>query len=295
MNRFRNKRTGILDSVDLRTKENKVIYFLMLACVLLVSITTLLPCVWILLSAFKDTTEFYAVPPRLFPSKIDLSKLMEIWRRFDIQKYYLNSIILAVGEIVFTIVCCASAGYVLSRLKPKGTTLVFLVLFWCMMIPASLRFVPLFTTFMDFPVLHINMLDSYLPMFFMAGANAYNILLFRSYFNGIPMTYIEAARIDGCRDIGAFARIILPLSKPILVVVAIFTFNGSWGSFLFPYLILKDPNKIPIGVKLFQLGTTIAIDKYLMVVLFSILPPVIIFSIFSKQIMGGLTMDGIKG
>lgn len=295
LKRFETKTTGILNSLDLKSRKNRIIYYGMFLIVALVSMIVLLPCVWILLSCFKEPTEFYAVPPKFLPDRIDFGKIKEVWNLLSVPKYYLNSAILSVGMIGFTIAFCALGGYVLSRLKPKGAALVFSVVFWSMMIPETVRKVPLFMTFVDFPIIHANLTNTYLPMFLMAGANSYNVLLFRSFFNGIPMSYIEAARIDGCTDFGIFRKIILPLSKPILVVVSIFVFNGSWGSFFWPYLVLKNEDILPLAVKLYELKTTVTIDKYLIMLLFSIVPPALIFSIFSKQIMGGLSMDGIKG
>ena len=160
---------------------------------------------------------------------------------------------MALGELVFCILSNGIAGYVISRLKPKGSALFFTIILWTMMLPSSISMVPLFMTFMDFPYLHVDLLNSYIPMWLMAGANAFYVLLFKNFFDTIPMSYVEAARIDGCSDVGIFARIILPLSKPILMVVTIFSINGSWESFFWPYLVIREKQLDTVAVQLFKM------------------------------------------
>ena len=122
-------------------------------------------------------------------------------------------------------------------------------------------------------------------------------MLFKNFFNGIPISYIEAARIDGCTDFGIFGRIILPLSKPIIVVVAIFCVTGQWGNFMWPYLILGNTEKEPVAVMLYSINQFGALkqNEYMLLLMVSIVPVFIVFAIFSKQIMGGVNMSGLKG
>ena len=119
---------------------------------------------------------------------------------------------------------CGLAGYVLSRLKPKGSSVVQTLVFWTILIPTSMGMVPLYMS-----LVNMKMLDSYIPFWLMAGANAFNTILFKSFFDGISKTYMEAARLDGAGELKIFSKIILPLSKPIFMTVAIFCFNESWG------------------------------------------------------------------
>ena len=157
--------------------------------------------------------------------------------------------------------------------------------------------VPLYMTFVDVPLIHVNLIGSYLPIWILAGANAFNILLFRNFFNSIPMSYLEAARMDGCSDFGIFGRIILPLSKPIIMVVTIYSITGTWGNFMWPYLILGNTNLEPVSVMLYRLstGTTIRDNEYMLLLMISIIPMIVMYMLFSRQIMGGLNMSGLKG
>lgn len=296
MNKFSDKTSGLLNFMELKKRRYRLLYWTMFAVLVIISLICVLPAIWVLLSGFKDAQEFYRIPPALFPEHFKLSKLSEVWQQLNFLKLYKNSCIIIIGDLIFNIILNGVMGYVLSRLKPKGTALVGTLIFWSMLLPTSMNLVPLFMGFVDVPIFHINMTDTYWPMWIMSGANAFNVLLFRNFFNGIPMSYIEAARIDGCTDTGIFARIVMPLAKPIIMVVAIFTVQAAWGNFLWPYLIIQDANKLPIAVKIYQFKSSgITIDKYMIALMFTIIPPAILFTIFSKHIMGGLNMSGLKG
>ena len=131
----------------------------------------------------------------------------------------------------------------------------------------------------------------------MSGASAFNILLFRNFFNSIPMDYIEAAGLDGCSSFGIFIKIIFPLSRPIIMVVTIFTVTGTWGNFMWPYLMLGNTNLEPVAVMLYNLSSKsgMTVDKYLLLLMMSILPMILVYAVFSKHIMGGVDIGGIKG
>ena len=156
--------------------------------------------------------------------------------------------------------------------------------------------VPLYMTFVNMPIIHTNLSGSFLPLWLQAGCNAFTIMLFRNFFNGIPMSYLEAARIDGCGNIAVFFRIILPLSKPIIMVETIFCVINWWKNFMWPYLILGNSNYEPISVMLYKMSSAgITEMENLMLIMLSIIPPVIFYAIFQKHIIGGLNMSGVKG
>ena len=290
------KNTGLLNFSDLKKKHFKLLYWIMFALLILISLTALLPIIWVFLSGFKSTAEMYSIPPTLLPSHIEPAQLLGAWKKASFGLAYMNTVYIIIGCLIFDILCNGIFGYVLSRIKPTGSKVLDTLIFWSMLLP-GISMVPLYMTFVDMPFLHINLSGSFLPLWFMAGCNAFNVLLFRNFFNGIPMAYMEAARIDGASDIGIFFRIILPLSKPILVVVAIFSVTGSWGNFMWPYLVLGSTAYEPVSVKLYQLSTSSVLqdNELMLVTMFSIIPPAVIYCFFSKHIMGGLNMSGLKG
>ena len=296
MKAFEQKQTGLLTAFDFNKTSVKIGYWIMFSIVLIAAVISAFPPIWVFLSGFKDVKEFLSTPPTLFPHSFHPEKLVEVWRDLNFGRYYLNTLAAAGGDLAFCLVVNGLAGYVISRLKPKGSALVFTLILWSMMLPNSVSTVPLFMTFIDFPVLHISMVNTYFPMWLMKGANAFNVLLFKSFFDSIPMSYLEAARIDGSSDLGIFSKIILPLSKPILMVVTIFSINATWAEFFWPYLVLKDKSMYTVAVQIFKMKSLgYAIDKYVIVLMFSILPPAVIFMFFQKYILQGITMSGIKG
>ena len=239
--KFSTKTQGLLNFADLKKPSFIILYWVMFAILFLISLVCLLPTIWVGLSGFKDVSEMYAVPPTIIPKSFNVGKVADVWFKVNVLKYFTNSVMLIIGCWAFDIVVNGLAGYVLSRIKPVGSSVIETLVFWSMLLP-GISMVPLYMTFVDVPLLHINLIGNYLPIWVIAGANAFNILLFRNFFNSIPMSYLEAARIDGCTDLGIFGKIILPLSKPIIMVVTIFSITGTWGNFMWPYLILGNTN-----------------------------------------------------
>lgn len=298
LKKWTKKEKGAIMPIELKGTGMKAIYFINLTILIIISLICLLPVLWLVMTSFKSVKEIYQTPPTLFPANFDITKIARVWKKVNFVKCYKNSFLLCGGDIVFDIVLSGLAGYVLSRLRPKGIKAVQIAVFWTMMVPATVSMVPLFKTFLDLPIFHISLVNSYLPMWLMAGVNCFNMLLFKSAFDSISKEYVEAAQIDGCSNLGIFAKIILPLSLPIIMVVAILDFTGSWGNFLFPYLLLQDKEMYPVAVKIYELKTSgqgILLDEYMMVLFFSILPPILMFLIFQKQMMNGVSFSGVKG
>lgn len=294
--KFNEKEPTLLSSIDLKMTKYRCIYWVMFGILCVLACVCIFPILWVFMSAFKDLQEFLSVPPTLIPHSFHPEKVLKVWKSLSFGKYYYNSLVLIVGNLVCCIFFNGVFGYVISRLKPKGYKLAFLLVFWTMLIPHSMNMVPLYMSFVKVPLIHINITNTFLPMFIMAGANAYETLLFKNFFDGIPDSYIEAAKLDGCTNLGIFFRIIIPISKPILMVVSIFSVQGSWGAFFWPYLTIQEQSRQPVAVLLYTLGSgTLPQDQYVIVLMFAIIPVLIIFSIFSKYILGGSNMSGVKG
>lgn len=291
------KNEGLLNWNDMQQIHGKVIYWTMFSLLIILSLACLLPVLWMFISGFKTPQEMYAVPPKFLPSSIDLSVVVELFKTAKVGKYALNSVWIIIGCWAFDIVLNGLCGYVLSRIKPKGSAILETAIFWTMMLP-GISMVPLYMTFVDFPLIHINMLGSFLPLWMMVATNAFNIFLFRNFFNSIPMDYIEAARIDGASNIKIFFSVILPLSAPIISVVTIFSVIGSWGNFFWPYLILGNTEREPISIMLYNLtslNSPFQANEQMIILMLATIPSIIVYAIFSKKILGGLNMSGIKG
>lgn len=294
---FHDKKTGIIREVDLKNLKVRIFYWICFALISIMALICLLPPLWVILSSLKDINEFYAVPATIIPRSFHPEKLVETWKKLNFALYYLNTAKVVVGAVIFSILFNGLAGYVLSRLKPRGSKVIMALMLWTMMLPTSISLVPLFKNIIKVPVLNINLTNSFLPLWFMAGASAFFVIIFKSFFDTIPASLIESARIDGSNELYTFLKIVLPLSKPVIMVIIIFTVNAVWADFLWPYMILRDKNMYTIMVKLFQMKKAIGYSTDLQVIAltFSIIPPAILFIIFQRNIVEGFTMSGIKG
>ncbi len=293
---MKNMDKGILTNSDMKKPKYRLLYALMMIFMIAYCLISVLPVVWIMLSGFKDVKEMYAVPATFLPKKIDLSKLGKVWTELKFYKYYGNTFVMAIGAVVFNIVVSGLAGYVLSRLRPKGTKIMLALIFWIMLLPGTMSTVPLYMEFKSMPLIGVNLLETYWPIWLMSGANAFNIILFKNFFDGISSSLIEAAWIDGANNTKIFFKIIIPLSTPVFIVVGMFTFNGQIGNFFWPYLLISAKEKTVLGVQLYKMkASTYTMDYQMLALLFSVIPQIIIFAIFQKQIMGGINIGGVKG
>lgn len=287
---------GILTNADIKLTKYKLLYGVIFALLFMYCIISLIPVLWVLLSGFKDVKELYSTPVKFFPSKIDVGKLTRVWSEMKFYRYYLSTFIMAGGCVLFTLIVDGIAGYTLSRLRPAGTKLILTILFWVMLLPGTMRTVPLYMEFKSFPVIKVNMLNSFWPIWLMAATNVFNIILFKNFFDGISKSIIEAAKIDGASNISIFFRIVFPLSVPVFMTVAIFTFNGNMGTFFWPYLLIDKKELTVLGVHLFNMkSSTYTMDYQMLALLFSIFPQVVVFLLFQKNIMGGINIGGVKG
>ena len=290
------KNEGLLNDMDLNYVSYKILYGVMFVILLISALACLLPILWAAFSGFKPPAEMYSVPPTLFPSRIDLSMIPKLLTRVHFGRYLLNTLFIIIGCLTFDIILNGLTGYVLSIVRPRGYKILDKLMFWSMMLP-GISMVPLYITIVDVPFLHINLKGSFLPLWLMAGCSSFNIFLFRNFFNGIPKSYFDAARIDGCGNIGTFFRIIIPLSTPILVVISIFSVTSSWSNFMWPYLLLGNSAKEPLSVLVYQLSNdnVLKANENLMLMMLVAVPMIIFYSLFSKKIMGGFNMSGVKG
>ncbi len=292
MRYFSEKTEGLITFQELKKPNGKLVYAVMFAFLLLIALICLFPIIWVALSALKTPEEMYSVPPTFLPSGVNLGGVVEELENVNFLRYFRNTLFIMAGVWVCDIVFNGISGYVLSRIKPIGSHLLETVIFWSMLLP-GISMAPLYMSLVE-----VKLVGSFIPIWLMAGCNAFNIMLFRNFFNSIPMDYIEAARIDGCTNIGIFAKIIMPLSKPIVVVVSIFNILGSWGNFFWPYLLLGSTDKEPMSVFLYQLTNGIfnmLENEVMAVAMLAIIPPMVIYAFMSKYITGGINMSGIKG
>lgn len=303
MNRFANKQTGVLSSFDLKQLRWKIGYGIIIFILAVVSVVSLLPAIWTILTSFKDTQEIYSsfsfFPQNLSWNKV-VTRVSETWSYLQLGKPIINTVIMSLGNLVVSIIVCGFGGYVLSKMKPKGTKLIFTLVVWTMMMPGQIRLVPNYMTYLHFPFafdfgVGVNLLDTFWPMWLAAGADTFAVLLFKNAFDGLSNSYVEAARVDGCSNYGIFFKIMLPLVTPIICFQAIGILSGAWSDFFTPMLVLDKNVVVPLTIFRLKSDFNIQMNTYFMALVIASIPPFLIFLVFQKQIIGGVNIGGVKG
>lgn len=285
------QRTGVIREYDMHSPSVRVGYvFILFLCGIMV-VVALFPLIWVILAGFKDLKEFMS-SVSIIPKSFDLQSFVTTWNQLGIAKNYLNSFISVVGSVVCALIFNGLLGYGLGILKPKGWGVVKKLVMLSLLMPTTISIVPLFMN-----IQKLGLGNSFIPLWLSYGANAMYVILFVQFFESLPSSIIEASRIDGCNQLQIFFRIVLPLSKPICSVVAIFAINAAWSDFLLPYLVLRGGELQTVMVRLFVFSTeqTVNADAMMRSVVFSMIPPIILFFIFQKQLTENSVSVGIKG
>lgn len=309
MKRFSEKQAGILNQSDLKTTKGKILYWLMFAILIIFCMMTFFPALWMVLTAFKSSQEIYSSPnllPENFSFSGAIAHISETWNTLKLGRSMINTLIVSVGNVIANIFVCGLAGFVLSKKKVKGTKLVFVLTIWTMMMPGLIRTVPTYMSYISFPFIvddgfnsmtNINILDTYWPIWIGAAANSFNIILFKNNFDTISTSIMEAAMIDGCSNFKIFTKIMLPIALPVVVYVSIGALSSAWADYFTPYIILKDADLMTTPAKIFLMkgDKNVTPNIYMMGLMFASIPSLIIFCVFQKWIMGGISLGGVKG
>lgn len=288
--KYADKTDGAIRGFDVKSKRVKTICLLIVLVCIIFAIIAMFPSIWVMLTGFKDLKEL-TTEATILPKHFDFSGFKATWDKLNFALYYKNSFIMVIGAVVCAVLFNGVLAYALAILKPKGYKIINGLVMWSLLIPATTSIVALFVN-----INRLGLNNSFLPLWLSYGANAFWVVLFKEFFEGLPKELIEAAKIDGCNVIQIFFRIILPLSKPIIMVIVIFSVTAAWSDFLLPYLILNGSGKETVMVKLYSYATsrTTQIDM-IRAIFFSIIPPTILFALFQKQITDGAAGGAIKG
>lgn len=284
---------ALISPLDFRKPSVKAGYIICFIFLIILAVICIVPPVWIMTSSLKDTNEFYSIPPTLIPKSFHPEKIPVVWGKLKLGKSYINTIGYIAGSISCSVIFSGLMGYSLSKLKPAGHKVVWALIMLTMMVPNTVSMVPIYKNIISFPLLHVNLINTYIPMFMMAGANAFYVLVFKNFFDGIPSFMLEAARIDGCNEWRTFFSIMIPNSKPIILTAVILSFNGAWSDFFWPMMVLKNEDLYTVMVKIYSIAN-ISQDQLVIALTFAMLPPIILFIFFQKYIMQGFSMSGFK-
>lgn len=254
------------------------------------------PMLWLAKSAVTPTQDTLRTPMALFPNGLDPANLSAAWNDLRVSLYFGNTVILAAGSWVAQIVVATTGGYVLSVLRPRYGPLLTGMVLSTLSIPSVVLLVPLYLTVLRPPLIGTSLVNTYWAVWLPAGANAFNILLVKRFFDALPTEVFEAARTDGAGPFRLLWSIVLPMSKPVLGVVSVFAVIGSWKDFLWPLLVLPDPDLQPLSVRLPSIQGLTELDVFLAALAISTLIPVALFLAFQRLFLSGAGFGGaVKG
>ena len=265
---------------------------------LIVVIFTLIfigPLYFLFSDGLKSTQEAVQVPPTLVPAHVHPGSYTAAWSRVGLGRLLVNTLYYAFGALAFQLVFDVAAAYSLSRLRPVLGNVIFALMLATLMIPATVLIVPQYVTVSDLPLLHLNLIGSPEAIWLPSVANAFNIFLLKRFFDSIPAELLQAAAIDGASPLRTLRSVVLPISRPIIGVVSIFSLVAVWKDFLWPLLTLTDPAKQTLNVGLSQAVQGTAPNLLIAASAMAAVPTIAFFLIFQRNIMAGLTAGGIRG
>ncbi len=273
----------------LRISGHSIVYALMI----FLAIVFMLPIFWMASTSLKLPQEIFAWPPEWVPSSPQWGNYAEAFGKYPLARYMLNSAILVIANIAGGLLSVPIIAYGFARFDFPFKSALFLLMLSTMMVPGHIKLIPLFWLYQK-----LGLIDTYAPLILPSYfGNPFFIFLMTQFIRTIPRDLDDAARIDGAGNWGILYRIIIPLSRPALTVVVVFTFVWVWNDFLEPIIFLRDWDSYPISVGLafFQGRYSVEWHLFMGATLVSIVPILLLYFFAQKHLIGGLASIGVKG
>ena len=289
----------LISSVQRNSRRGKIIYRIILALVLVVfTLIFIGPMYFLFTDGLKSTQEYIATPPTWYPHHPSLSGYIQAWSQLGVGRLLWNTLYYAFGALAFQLVFDVAAAYSLSKLRPfLGNAVLFLMLA-TLMIPVTVLVVPQYVTVVNMPIFHWNLIGTPEAIWLPSVANAFNIFLLKRFFDSIPTDYLDAAQVDGASQLRILLRIVLPISRPIIAVVSIFSLVAVWKDFLWPSLVEWgfNPTRETLNVGLYSFTAGgVSANLIIAASAMAAIPTIVFFLIFQRNIVAGLTAGGIRG
>ncbi len=251
------------------------------------------PFLWMVITSLKTSGQIFVFPPIFIPDPIQLSNYSDAWVKASFSKYFFNSVFVTLTTVLGQMATSSLAAYSFSRLHYKGRDKIFLAYLATMMIPFPVIMVP------NFIIMRmLNWINTYQALIIPSIFTAYGTFMLRQFFMTIPTELDEAATIDGSSKLGIFWNIILPLSKPGIITLCVFSFIGAWNSFLWPLIVTNKQEffTLPLGLAVFR-GFQYNIEYHLLLAgtVICVLPILVIYLLAQKFFVEGIALSGIKG
>jgi len=256
----------------------------------------LIPLVWMISTSLKDLGSVFLFPPQLIPNPLHWENFPAGWTVMPFDLFLRNTLVLTLAAMVGQIASCALVAFGFARLRGKGSNVLFVLLLSTIMLPIYVTLIPTFILFKQ-----VGWIDTFMPLIVPAyfGGSPFYVFLMRQFFMTIPLELDDAARVDGATTFDVFSRICLPLAKPALATVAIFSFLGHWNDFLLPliYLHSQENFTLAIGLNLFRAEQTSFTpwNQLMAVSLLVMIPPLLVFFFAQRLFIQGIVVSGVKG
>ncbi len=263
------------------------LFFVLLA----VGIIMIIPFLWTLSSSFKTNNEIFAVPFHWIPESLMLRNYITVWTEVPFLTYYLNTIKLSVIVTLIQVVTCSLAAYAFSKMTFPGRDQIFLCYLATMMVPWHAIMIPQFII-----IKNMGFYNSHWALILLNVFSAFGVFLMRQFMFGIPNELSEAARVDGCGELAIYGRIIMPMCKPIIATLVIFTFNFMWNDYMGPMIYLTTDNLKTIQLGLASFRSMYKTDYAVIMAgtVCSMIPMIIIFLTAQKYLIEGISFTGMK-
>jgi multiple sugar transport system permease protein len=287
---------GLVSPLARRRPLGRLVYGVVLAVVLVVfTAVFVFPLYWMVTGALKSSDELARMPPSLWPDSFDLGVYAEAWEQLDLGTFLTNTVLYAGGAWLLTMVFDVSAAYALSKLRPALGKVVLGLMLSTLMIPPMVVLLPAYLTVKNLPVFGWDLLNTPWAIWLPAVANGFFVFLLKRFFDSIPAELLEAAEIDGASPLRILWSVVLPVSRPILGVVSILSVVTVWKDFAWPLLVLPETEKMSISVGIAALSAQMPQNILLAALVIASLPTIVVFFLFQRHIMAGLTAGSLKG
>jgi multiple sugar transport system permease protein len=257
------------------------------------AIGMIMPFAWMISTSFKEAEGIFTYPPKWIPNQLVLYNYVNAWRAAPFGRYFLNSIFVASAVTLGQLTTCSLAAYAFARLNFPGKSFLFVLFLSTMMIPLQLTIIPSFLVLQE-----LKWLDTYYALIVPFTASAFGTFLLRQTFMTIPQDLEDAAKLDGCSRLGFLWRIVLPLSKPPLASLALFTFMGSWNDYLWPLIMTNSQEMRTLQIGLSFLVSQEGGSRWGMLMAATVmisLPIIILYLLVQKQFVKGIALTGLRG
>ena len=254
-------------------------------------IFALAPFLWMLSTSLKSSGSIFSYPPQWIPEAPTLGWYRQLFKEINFFLHFKNSLLISIGTTIFNLFFCSLAAYAFAKLRFMGRDTIFSLFVAMLMVPGQLTMIPVFMLLKQ-----LHLLNTYWGLILPASVSIFGIFLIRQFIMTLPNDLIEAARIDGCSEFRIYWNIILPLCKPVLATLGIFTFMGSWNDFLFPLIIMIGEEHYTLPIALANLNGQHATQFGLLMAgaVIVVLPIIFIFVLAQKYVIRGIATTGLK-